>query len=115
MSPVGLVTRKRAEYLMRAAAVAGGAVYVGLELGMHQCLEEAFGDPWGPTMFLAVGTLPNGEAVPTTELEPAMVLDALRAEVARLDKLSKFSSCLVELREQVEAVLADLEPKLKAA
>lgn len=107
MAPVGLCSQKRAEYLMGAAAVAGGAIYVGLpEI-------PGLTDGWD-RVHLCVGTLPNGEHVPTRLLPAPRVIGALRAEADRLAQLQRRlrSTIFEDEISEIRAVAADLEAKL---
>lgn len=109
--PIGLCSRARAEELMGAAAVAGGAIYVDCPPVPGITVSED--DPWAPRVYLCEGTLPNGEPVPTRELDRTAVLSALRAEIARLERLravsDMFDGMLAELRA-VAARVASAHP-----
>jgi hypothetical protein len=91
--PVGTCSRKRAEYLMGAAAVAGGAIYVACPPVRGVTESEDADDSYGL-------------------LEPDTVLDRLTAEAVRVARLSEREACLREWADELLAVLGDLCGKL---
>lgn len=100
--PVGICSRDRAEYLMGAAAVAGGAIYVACPP------VPGLTDTLTGTVYLCAGTLPSGEAVPTRRLDPDAVLERLAGEAARVARLAERAACLRESADELLAVLGDL-------
>ncbi|NIR28721.1 MAG: hypothetical protein GWN84_05275 [Gammaproteobacteria bacterium] len=107
--PVGTCSHKRAQYLMNAAAVAGGAIYVACP-PVPGLTEPTPDHPWGA--YLAVGTLPSGEAVPTRQLDPDTVIERLTTEAVRVARLSEREACLREWADELLAVLGDVCGKL---
>jgi len=99
-TPVGLCSRARAEYLMGAAALSGGAIYVSL---------QPIAGLTAPGEYLCCGTI-GGEPVPTTLLDPQDVLGRLDAEAARLEQCSPtlFTDWVADIRDAA----ADLRAKL---
>lgn len=103
--PVGTCSRKRAEYLMMAAAVAGGAIYVSCP-PIPGVTEDEDGLRVG---YLCCGTLPSGEAVPTRTLDAGAVLTALDRETARVAGIFGEGD---EWPATIKSVAANLRTKL---
>lgn len=87
---------------MGAAAVAGGAVYVSLP-PIEGLTEES---------YLAVGTMPNGEPVPTIELDTDRVWRTLVTEERRIDLLCDRVTGLREWRDEIRWVMRHLAPRI---
>lgn len=99
--PVGLCSRKRAEYLMMAAAHAGGAIYVGMP--PIEGLTEDGG-------YLCVGTV-GGEPVGPRALDPRDVIGLLRRALRQWSAPHVVLS-IDEYVTETLWVLDDLERKL---
>jgi hypothetical protein len=104
--PVGLCSRKRAEHLMGAAAVAGGAIFVGIP--EIRGVTVGRDNDWRG--FLCCGRLPSGDAVPRRLLNPATVLAALDVEITRTEPLApvyaEFATQLAGLRTARDFIAA---------
>lgn len=70
----GFCTQERAEYLMNAAAVAGGAVFVNCPPIRN--LTDVM-----PNIYIAAGTLPSGEQVATFQRTVANITRSVRDQI----------------------------------
>lgn len=99
-TPIGSLSHARARYLMGAAAVAGGAVYVGV---------APFLD-----MFVGDGRLPNGDPVAERLVPRETAIRKLRREVDRAGRLALRDGpggYFEEMAEEMLRVLDDVEAR----
>lgn len=101
-TPVGLCSHHRAAHIGMAAAYCGGAIYVRLS-----------DIPGLGAGYVCYGTLPGGEPVPDTILDAASVLEAMRAEAARLRADERYyGSEATEAAAEIEDAVRYLESRL---
>lgn len=108
---IGIVSRKRAEWLGSAATVAGGAVLV--DTYASPALVDLV-DEYAPgtDALIGVGSMPDGTDVPDiVRLDSEEVLGVLRKDAYKLLRMASKHESMVPVRDAVVNMLGIVERK----